>query len=66
MKVKELITELQKHDPEKIVVQSGYDGGYGEVSRVTEIRLKLNVFTAWYWGPHEEDEDGECEAINIG
>ena len=66
MKVKELIEELQKHDPEKTVVQQGYEGGYGEVSSVTEIRLKLNVNSAWYYGPHEQDEDGECEAISIG
>lgn len=65
MKVKELIEKLQQCDPEKMVVQQGYEGGHGEVTRVREIRLKLNVNTAWYYGPHEEDKDGECEAINI-
>ena len=66
MKIKELIEELQKCDPEKMVVQSGYEGGYCEVSGVSEIRLKLDVNTAWYYGPHEEDKDGECDAISIG
>ena len=66
MKIKELIEELQKCDPEKMVVQYGYEGGCCEVSCVSEIRLKLDVNAAWYYGPHEEDKDGECDAISIG
>jgi hypothetical protein len=66
MKVKELIEELQKLDPEKMVVTAGYEGGYDEISGAGEIRLKLNVNTAWYYGKHEQDNDGECNAISIG
>ena len=67
MKVKELIEELQKLDPEKMVVTAGYEGGYQEISGVGEIRLKLNVnVETWYYGDHEEDEEGECHAISIG
>lgn len=66
MKVKELIEKLQNCDPEKMVVQSGYEGGCCEVSSVSEIQLKLDVNTAPYYGPHEEDKDGECHAIYIG
>jgi hypothetical protein len=66
MKVKELIEELQKLDPEKMVVTAGYEGGYDEISGAGEIRLKLNVNTAWYYGKHEQDNDGECHAISIG
>lgn len=65
MKVKELIEELRKHDPEKIVVTNGYEGGYDEINAVAEIRLKLNANTAWYYGNHEQDDDGECNAISI-
>jgi len=66
MKVKELIAKLQKLDPEKIVVNHGYEGGYDEISGVGEIRLRLNANTAWFYGKHEEDKDWECDAINIG
>jgi len=65
MNVKALIEELQKYDPEKLVVISGYEGGHAEVTSASEIRLKLDVNTAWYYGPHEEHKDGECHAVNI-
>ena len=65
MKVKELMKELQKHDPEKMVVVAGYEGGYDEISGAGEIRLKLNAHTEWYYGRHEEDENGECHGISI-
>ena len=65
MKVKELIEELQKCDPEKMVVVAGYEGGHDETGSVEEIRLKLNVNTERYYGDHEQDENGECHAIFI-
>ena len=68
MTVQELIEELEKHDPEKMVVVAGYEGGHNEANSVSEIRLKLNANTAWYYeeyGKHEEDDDGECHAIYI-
>jgi hypothetical protein len=65
MKVKELIEELQKHDSEKMVVVAGYEGGYDEISGAGEIRLKLNAHTEWYYGKHEQDDKGECDAISI-
>ena len=65
MKVKELIEELQKHDPERMVVVAGYEGGYDEISGAGEIRLKLNAHTEWYYGNHEGDDKGECHGILI-
>jgi hypothetical protein len=65
MKVKELIKELQKHDPEKMVVVAGYEGGYDEISGAGEIRLKLNAHTEWYYGNHAGDDKGECHGIII-
>ena len=65
MKVKELIEELQKHDPERMVVVAGYEGGYDEISGAGEIRLKLNAHTEWYYGNHEENDKGECLGILI-
>jgi len=65
MKVKELIEELQKHDPEIMVVVAGYEGGYDEISGARDIRLKLNAHTEWYYGNHEENDKGECLGILI-
>lgn len=66
MNVKELIEELQSLDPEKMVVVAGYEGGFNELTGASDIRLKLNVNTEWYYGKHEEDKDGECRAVCIG
>ena len=66
MKVKELIEELQQLDPEKRVVIAGYEGGYDDISGAGDIRLRLNVNLDWYYGKHEEHNDGECHAVVIG
>ena len=70
MTVKQLIEELQKLDPDKMVVTSGYEGGFNEIISIGEIRLKLNVnANTWYYGDHEEaeeDEEADCHAVQIG
>jgi hypothetical protein len=69
MKVKELIKQLQLHNPEQMVVVGGYEGGYDEIEEVKEIKLKLNVNEAWYYGKHEivdHGEDFDCNALYIG
>lgn len=67
MNVRELIEELQRHDPEKRVVVSGWEGGYDDVTAVDEIRLTLNANTALYYGKHKRDDDaGNCQALRIG
>lgn len=67
MTVKELIEKLQYEDPEKIIVVSGYEGGYDEIGDISPIQLKLNVNSdeIWYYGKHEESSVGECHAIRI-
>ena len=65
MNVGELIAELQKQDPSKMVVRAGYEGGLTEVGGISNLRINLNVHTSWYYGKHEEDADGECQAISI-
>ena len=54
MKVKELIEQLQKFDPETRVVRPGYEGGYQDVSESFEMELALFVHSEWYYGPHED------------
>ena len=59
MKVKELIEKLQRYNPEQMVVISGYEGGYDAVDEINEMKIKLNVNKAWYYGKHEIVDDGE-------
>jgi len=65
MKIKELIAELQKLDPELMVVVPGYEGGYSEANGLHPIRLDLNVNTEWYYGKHEQNDNGTTDAYLI-
>lgn len=65
MKVKELIEALQKENPENMAIVSGYEGGVREIREVSPAKIKLNVNAAWYYGEHEEDEDGDTNATYI-
>jgi hypothetical protein len=53
MKVKELIEELKKLDPELHVFTFGYEGGVNDVSISEEQEFILNYNTEWYYGTHE-------------
>jgi hypothetical protein len=53
MKIKDLIKELQKHDPEMQVVRSGYEGGVEFVSHLRCYEVALDVNTEWWYGKHE-------------
>jgi len=66
MNIKELIEELQKQDPEMMVVIDGYEGGYQTVELIDEIRLNLNVGKRGLFGEHKKDPQGEARAILIG
>jgi hypothetical protein len=56
MKVKELIEQLQKFDPEEIVVVDGYETGFDEVKEVHYLTglKKLPDNKAWYDGEYQE------------
>lgn len=64
MKVSELIAELQKYDPDARVVIDGYEGGVGDLDRVTTLPVNLNVNTAFYYGEHEEAH-GEADEVAV-
>ena len=36
------------------IVHSGYEGGFHDIEGVKETKLILNVYSAYYYGPHEE------------
>ncbi len=56
MKVKELIEQLQKFDPEDIVVVDGYETGFDEVKEVDYLvgLKKLPTNKAYYDGEYQE------------
>jgi hypothetical protein len=54
MKVKELIQELQKLDPELLVVVRGYEGGVDEVNSIYLCNVELDSNAGIeYYGNHE-------------
>ncbi len=53
MKIKDLIKELQKHDPEMQVIRSGYEGGVDFVSKIQCYEVALDVNGDWWYGKHE-------------
>ena len=58
MTVKELIHELQQHDPDKMVVVRGYEEGYNEVSKIIAMDIC----------PHPQQQasyNGEYEKIYL-
>lgn len=55
MKVKELIEQLSKLDPELYVFIPGYEGGYDHAGPASDIKhFALDVNKEWYYGKHEE------------
>ena len=63
MTVQELITQLQQLDPSLMVTRPGYEGGIEEIHYFRQINLDLKVHRAWYYGPHEENENGTTGAV---
>ena len=55
MKVKELIKELSKLDPDLNVYVSGYEGGYVDVEGVSKDRMVRDYHRTeeWWYGSHE-------------
>jgi hypothetical protein len=53
MKIKDLIKELQQHDPEMQVVRAGYEGGVDFVSAIRCYEVALDVNADWWYGKHE-------------
>ena len=59
MTAKELIEKLQTVDPDLVVLTDGYEGGYREVFFNENVReFNRDVYTDWYYGPHEETVAG--------
>jgi len=63
MKVKELIAELQKCDPEHRVVVDGYEGGMADIGKPITIKIVLNINEEWYYGSHEHVDSYKAKDV---
>ena len=59
----ELIDELQNYPKDMMVVISGYEGGYNDMSELETIRLNLNSSEGWWSGSHKEAKKGGVPAL---
>lgn len=56
MTVEELIEELKKYPLNSTVMIHGYEGGYKDVSELEKATMRLDINSAWYYGPHEKEK----------
>jgi hypothetical protein len=69
MKAKELIEQLQKVDPETLVVVCGYEGGYSTPKTAKIINITGPHNKEWYYGNYEDchkDDPEKIEAFLLG
>jgi hypothetical protein len=67
MKVSDLINRLSELNPDAEVVIQGYEGGWKVVSFISRGVLTRNVYSAWYYGPHEfaESDSESYDSISL-
>ena len=64
MKVSELIEYLKTQDPDLLVMEPGYEGGYYDIKPgdVKELVLDAPWYKGvWYYGPHDVPQSDEKE-----
>jgi len=65
MQVKELIKELEKHDPEAIVVVRAYEEGVNQATSVKLVKITPSFTDKWYYGEYNIDSKGSIKAIHV-
>lgn len=60
MTVKELMEILQTQDPNKLVLVSGYEGGYDALQEVRPIKVIHSPSEHWWEGDYEDYPLEEC------
>lgn len=60
MTVKELIAELQKHNPDKLVLIPAYEEGFDELERVIEIKVAYKEAEHYWEGDYSDYPPDEC------
>ena len=65
MTIKELKEKLNSYPDDCRVLVDGYEGGFSKISEVKKIKVKLNVHTESYYGPHDDTENADTEVLVI-
>ena len=61
MTVKELIELLSKEDPNKLVLVTGYEGGFDPLKEVLQIKVKPEQDVSWWDGEYTNYPLEECD-----
>jgi hypothetical protein len=61
MTVKELIELLSKEDPDKLVLVTGYEGGFDPLKEVLQIKVKPDPSDNWWDGKYTNYPLEECD-----
>jgi hypothetical protein len=72
MKIKELIEQLKKYDPEMLVVARGYESGWDDIDIIKEqILIEWEYNDSWYDGKYsyfqekQNNPDNAIKAITL-
>jgi hypothetical protein len=60
MTVKELIEELQKHSPDKVVLVDAYEEGFDELEKVLSIKVAYKPKKNYWQGSYEDFPLDKC------
>lgn len=63
MTIKELIEKLKMYPEGLRVLVDGYEGGFSEIAVAEMIKVKLDVNSEEYYGPHDEAEDADTDVL---
>ena len=63
MKVKQLITELQKLDPELIVTVPGYESGLDPIEGIVTTKCKEFPYSGDVFGKYEPTSNGDATIV---
>lgn len=66
MTAQELIQHLQTLPPNTKVVVRGYEGGYNDILRLKQVKIKPKADAHWYDGEYEDSIDvGAILAVDL-
>ena len=63
MTVKQLKSALEHYPEDAIVLVPGYEGGYSDIGKLKETKVKLDHYKEEWNGPQEETEGAKQAAI---
>lgn len=65
MTVRDLIDALMEFPGDLPVVVEGYEAGYDDCTGAERMRVRLNVYTEWYFGKHASAGDDDTDATEV-